>query len=31
VDVDGEVALIVVRASVGTCRFTYGVVGMTGE
>lgn len=30
VNVDGEVALIVLRASGGTCRFTYGSPGMTG-
>lgn len=30
VNVDGEVALIVLRASGGTCRFTYGAAGMTG-
>jgi hypothetical protein len=30
VNVDGEVALIVLRASGGTCRFTYGAPGMTG-
>lgn len=31
VNVDGEVALIVVRAAGGNCRFTYGAPGMTGE
>lgn len=30
VGVDGEVPLIVLRASGGTCRFTYGAAGMTG-
>ncbi|KAL4858517.1 Vacuolar protein sorting-associated protein 13C [Chlorella vulgaris] len=30
VNVDGEVALIVLRASGGTCRLTYGAPGMTG-
>jgi len=30
VNVDGEVALIVVRAAGGNCRFTYGAPGMTG-
>lgn len=30
VNVDGEVALIVVRAAGGTCQFTYGAPGMTG-
>lgn len=30
VDVDGEVPLIVLRASSATCRFTYGAPGMTG-
>ena len=30
VNVDGEVALIVVRAAGGTCRFSYGAPGMTG-
>lgn len=29
VNVDGEVALIVLRAAGGTCRFTYGAAGMT--
>ena len=30
VNVDGEVALIVVRASGGNCCFSYGAPGMTG-
>ena len=29
-NVDGEVALIVLRAAGGTCRFAYGAPGMTG-